>query len=106
MSEANLRGGSLTVKPNSEELIKLRHAKNLKQSEVEDAIGIKRLRLSMYERNSPVPIKTIIKLAKFYGVTPQELADPVSLANNAQLTLELVSLHGFSITADNPTDQK
>jgi transcriptional regulator with XRE-family HTH domain len=96
MGTTSLSGGSLTVIAKGNHLRELREQKGLKQREVEDAIGIPRMRLSLYERNnSPVSLYHLNKLARFYEVEPKTLVSTESLIKTAELTLELMKFHGF-----------
>ena len=88
----------VTIIPNGKILADMRRNRKLKQSQVEDAIGIQHFRLSLYERNSPIPINVLNKLAKFYNTEPKLLAHPDAVAASAELTLELMAFHGFQVT--------
>ena len=58
----------------AQNLIDLRKSKNLKQSELSDAIGYSDKTISRWENGTTVPdITTLVKLANFYGVTLEDL---------------------------------
>lgn len=58
----------------SQNLIELRKLKNLKQSELSDAIGYSDKTISRWENGTSVPdISTLVKLAEFYEVSLEDL---------------------------------
>lgn len=58
----------------AENLISLRKNKNLKQSELSEAIGYSDKTISRWENGTSVPdISTLIKLSKFYNISVEDL---------------------------------
>jgi len=58
----------------AQNLIELRKSKNLKQSELSEAIGYSDKTISRWENGTSVPdISTLIKLSKFYNVSLEDL---------------------------------
>ena len=63
-----------TEKIIAQNLIDLRKHKNLKQAELSEAIGYSDKTISRWENGTSTPdISTLIKLAKFYNVTLEDL---------------------------------
>ena len=71
----------------AQNLTDLRKSKNLKQSELSDAIGYSDKTISRWENGTSVPdISTLIKLANFYGVSLEDLVNENVLSKYSEET--------------------
>ncbi len=74
----------------SQNLIELRKNRNLKQSELSDAIGYSDKTISRWENGTSVPdISTLVKLAKFYNVSLNDLIKENAVEKSVDETPEI-----------------
>lgn len=71
---AIVEGCDLFLAEKNQRLIKLRKARDLTQLDVAEALRLKQNTISCYENGTRTPkLKTMKKLALFYGVSPEFL---------------------------------
>jgi transcriptional regulator with XRE-family HTH domain len=98
MANTGRMGGSLTVVPRGDRLRALRKNLNFRQHEVAEMAGIPAGYLSHYERNQPITIEYIGKLANFYGVSAREITQPDSMATAMQIATKIASVFDGQLT--------
>ena len=58
----------------SQNLVELRKSRNLKQSELSEAVGYSDKTISRWENGTSTPdIATLVNLAKFYGISVEDI---------------------------------
>ncbi|TYQ14766.1 UNVERIFIED_CONTAM: DNA-binding XRE family transcriptional regulator [Acetivibrio alkalicellulosi] len=88
----------------SKRLYQLREEKNLKQSELAEAIGISRISISNYENGERVPdAKVIFKLSKFLDVSSDYILGLSNIKKHdclTALTKSIINHHEYSINIE------
>lgn len=88
----------------SQNLQRLLHERDKKQSEVADAIGVSRASINMWVKGVTIPrMPKIQQLAKYFGVEVSELVDPqgekyIDALNSG--IIKLVDMHNHDFVMD------
>ena len=88
----------MTIEINSRKLQSLRAQKQVKQPEVEDAVGIPHGRLTQYECGRANPsIEHLDKLANYYGVPARDLMSKKGINRLSDTSKLILSLLGREV---------
>jgi transcriptional regulator with XRE-family HTH domain len=83
-------GERFTVIPNGHVLKDLRCRDGKLQREVENAVGLPALRLSMYENSKPISLEHLRMLASYYRVSPITLTHPNSMETAKRIATNIL----------------
>lgn len=94
---------SLTLRPKGDFLLHLRLREPRRtQKQVEEAVGLPAMRLSLYEHGKPIPLEHLYSLAVYYDMSAKELVFEESFKAKKQLAYAICRV--FDITYDELTE--